>query len=156
MSEAEIWRLVRLAMPSPLLTEAEEAAVVLPPSLRDPAAILRTRMPPTCQLCGEPMPPGEEVFQYHGFSGPCPKPTKEATPVNPEVPEMFVPSPDRMLKWFEYAHLPEKLQAISKPFGDLAHRLATDVPSGPERTVALRKLLEAKDAAVRAALNPGC
>lgn len=27
-----------------------------------------------CQLCGEPMPPGEEMFQYHGYSGPCPKP----------------------------------------------------------------------------------
>lgn len=29
---------------------------------------------PLCQLCGEPMPTGEEVFNYHGFSGPCPKP----------------------------------------------------------------------------------
>ncbi len=27
-----------------------------------------------CQLCGEPMAPGEEMFNYHGFSGPCPKP----------------------------------------------------------------------------------
>jgi hypothetical protein len=27
---------------------------------------------PTCQLCGEPMPPGEEMFNYHGYSGPCP------------------------------------------------------------------------------------
>lgn len=27
-----------------------------------------------CELCGEPMPPGEEMFKYHGFSGPCPKP----------------------------------------------------------------------------------
>jgi hypothetical protein len=26
-----------------------------------------------CGLCGEPMPPGEEMFQYHGHSGPCPK-----------------------------------------------------------------------------------
>jgi len=29
---------------------------------------------PTCKLCGEPMPEGEEVFFYHGYSGPCPKP----------------------------------------------------------------------------------
>lgn len=29
---------------------------------------------PVCQLCGEPMPPGEEMFMYHGYSGPCPKP----------------------------------------------------------------------------------
>ena len=29
---------------------------------------------PTCGICGEPMPEGEEMFVYHGFSGPCPKP----------------------------------------------------------------------------------
>lgn len=62
---------------------------------------------------------------------------------------------ERMLKWFEFAHLPEKLQAVSKPFGELANHLCVTVQGGPERTVALRKLLEAKDAAVRAALNPG-
>lgn len=27
-----------------------------------------------CKICGEPMPPGEEMFNYHGFSGDCPKP----------------------------------------------------------------------------------
>ena len=62
---------------------------------------------------------------------------------------------ERMLKWFEYKHLPEHLQEISKPFGDLALNLCETVEPGPERTVALRKLLEAKDAAVRAKLNPG-
>ena len=30
--------------------------------------------PATCELCGEPMPPGEEMFKYHGYSGPCPVP----------------------------------------------------------------------------------
>lgn len=29
-----------------------------------------------CNLCGEPMPKGEEMFKYHGYSGPCPKPPK--------------------------------------------------------------------------------
>jgi hypothetical protein len=29
---------------------------------------------PLCKLCGEPMPEGEEMFNYHGYSGPCPKP----------------------------------------------------------------------------------
>lgn len=62
---------------------------------------------------------------------------------------------DRMMKWFAYSHLPEHLQAISKPFGDLARSICETIESGPERTVALRKLLEAKDAAVRAALTPG-
>lgn len=28
-----------------------------------------------CELCGEPMPEGEKMFKYHGYSGPCPKPT---------------------------------------------------------------------------------
>ena len=27
-----------------------------------------------CELCGEPMPPGEEMFKFHGYTGPCPKP----------------------------------------------------------------------------------
>ena len=58
----------------------------------------------------------------------------------------------RILKFFEYKHLPEKLQEISKEFHRLAWHLANTVPHGPELTVALRKLLESKDAAVRAAL----
>lgn len=29
---------------------------------------------PKCALCGEPMPPGEEMFKFHGYSGNCPKP----------------------------------------------------------------------------------
>lgn len=62
---------------------------------------------------------------------------------------------ERMLKWFAYEHLPEKLQAVSKPFGNLATLITTVVEPGPERTVALRKLLEAKDAAVRAVVTPG-
>jgi len=62
---------------------------------------------------------------------------------------------DRMLKWFEFEHLPERLQVVSKPFGLLARQLCRDIEPGPERTVSLRKLLEAKDAAVRAAVNPG-
>lgn len=37
----------------------------------------------TCVLCGEPMPPGEEMFQYHGYSGPCPKPPLSRHPEPP-------------------------------------------------------------------------
>jgi len=33
----------------------------------------RLRAEPKCLLCGELMPPGEEIFNYHGYSGPCPK-----------------------------------------------------------------------------------
>lgn len=63
--------------------------------------------------------------------------------------------PDRMLKWFEYDHLPPGLRDISAVFHFAAHKLAENVSPGPERTAALRKLLEAKDAAVRARLHPG-
>lgn len=59
---------------------------------------------------------------------------------------------DRMLQFFEYKHLPEKLQGISKEFNILANWVIDNLPSNPERTVALRKLLEAKDCAVRAEL----
>ena len=61
---------------------------------------------------------------------------------------------ERMLKWFEYQHLPEHLQEVSRPFWNLATTLCDRVEAGPERTVALRKLLEAKDAAVRAKVHP--
>ena len=61
-----------------------------------------------------------------------------------------------MLTWFEYAHLPERLQGMSSRFADLAHYVVANSEPGPERTVALRKLLEAKDAAVRSLVKPGC
>ena len=57
------------------------------------------------------------------------------------------------LKYFKYDHLPEKLQKVSKPFGDLAAQINNwECKDERERQVALRKLLEAKDAAVRACL----
>ena len=60
---------------------------------------------------------------------------------------------DRMLQFFEYEHLPANLQPISKPFHDLAWWVCATLPAGPERTVCLRKLLEAKDCGVRAAVD---
>jgi len=57
--------------------------------------------------------------------------------------------------YFTYDHLPEPLQSISKPFGDLALRMAHELPNSAELSTCLRKLLEAKDCAVRAALPPG-
>lgn len=57
-----------------------------------------------------------------------------------------------IMQFFAYQHLPEKLQAVSKPFGELAKTIVETLPRNPERSVALRKLLEAKDAAVRANL----
>lgn len=57
---------------------------------------------------------------------------------------------DRMLQFFEYAHLREDLQQISKPFGELAKWIVENLPENPERTAGLRKLLETKDCIVRA------
>lgn len=57
---------------------------------------------------------------------------------------------EHILQFFAYAHLPPHLQAVSKPFGDMAQQIVDSLPRNPERTVALRKLLESKDAAVRA------
>lgn len=56
-----------------------------------------------------------------------------------------------LAQFFAYEHLPGHLQEISKPFGELAETLM-DLPRNPERTAAFRKLLEAKDCAVRAKL----
>lgn len=66
---------------------------------------------------------------------------------------MNTPSPSAfILQFFTYTHLPESLRGISKPFADLAHEMAIALPDNPEKTVMLRKLLEAKDAAVRASV----
>lgn len=61
--------------------------------------------------------------------------------------------PSSTIKYFEYSHLPERLQAVSKPIGDLAQKLEADLPDGPEKSAGMRKLLEAKDCFVRAALE---
>ena len=61
---------------------------------------------------------------------------------------------ERMMKWFKYDHLPSHLQEVSVGFYDLAVGICDIVEPGPERTVALRKLLESRDAAVRATAIP--
>lgn len=53
-----------------------------------------------------------------------------------------------LLYLFHYSHLPPALQDNSRPFCELARRIVDTIPSNAERTVALRKLKEAKDAAV--------
>ena len=56
---------------------------------------------------------------------------------------------NKILKFFSYDHLPSHLQKVSKPFAELAIKIDEICPNGEEKSVALRKLLEAKDAAVR-------
>lgn len=57
-----------------------------------------------------------------------------------------------IMQFFSYEHLPANLQEVSRPFGELAEKINETLPRNPERSTALRKLLEAKDAAVRALL----
>jgi hypothetical protein len=63
------------------------------------------------------------------------------------------PGTQQLVRYFAWAHLPEALQAVSAPFGLLALQLLDVLPDNAELTTALRKLLEAKDCAVRAALD---
>lgn len=61
-------------------------------------------------------------------------------------------SSEPLLQFFEFKHLPEHLQVVSSKFHELANTIAETLPRNPERTVALRKLLESKDCAVRAVI----
>ncbi len=61
------------------------------------------------------------------------------------------PATKSLMQFFVYAHLPPHLQAISKPFAELAEKVA-EGPQNPETTAALRLLLQSKDCAVRAVL----
>lgn len=66
------------------------------------------------------------------------------------------PATTGLLRFFEYAHLPPRLQAVSAPCGKLARQMVERLPDGPELSAGLRKLLEAKDCFVRQALDaPG-
>jgi hypothetical protein len=58
-----------------------------------------------------------------------------------------------IVEYFKYEHLPEHLQVVSKPFGELAEKMNRTLPDGPEKTAGLRKLLESKDCMVRASLD---
>jgi len=57
------------------------------------------------------------------------------------------------IKFFAYEHLPERLQKFSKPVGELANFMETNLPEGPEKSAGMRKLLEAKDCFVRAIIE---
>lgn len=66
------------------------------------------------------------------------------------MPDQTPETLEHILQFFAFAHLPPTLKEVSRPFSHLAHNIVATIPRNPERTVALRKLLEAKDAAVRA------
>ena len=56
-----------------------------------------------------------------------------------------------IMKYFEYGHLPPKLQEVSAQLCELAKEMQKTLPDCPEKSAGLRKLLEAKDCFVRAA-----
>lgn len=60
-----------------------------------------------------------------------------------------------ILKYFQYSHLPSNLQEVSKPIAEMAVAFDGTLPDGAEKSAGLRKLLEAKDCFVRAALDKG-
>lgn len=57
------------------------------------------------------------------------------------------------MKYFDYEHLPTQLQTVSRPIGELARCMNRELPNCAEKNAGLRKLLEAKDCLVRAALE---
>lgn len=61
--------------------------------------------------------------------------------------------PTNVDKYFAFNHLPPHLQEISKPLAELRDLMETLLPDGPEKSTGMRKLLEAKDCFVRAALD---
>jgi hypothetical protein len=58
-----------------------------------------------------------------------------------------------ILDYFRYDHLPPNLRDVARPCAMLGLRMADDLPENPEVVAGLRKLLEAKDCFVRAALR---
>ena len=59
---------------------------------------------------------------------------------------------DAILRYFEYTHLPKDLADVGKEFHALAHSISRNLPDCLERSISLRKLLEAKDCAIRSVL----
>jgi hypothetical protein len=62
------------------------------------------------------------------------------------------PATQQVARFFEFGHLPEPQRRLSAPCYLLAEQMIRALPDGPELTVGLRKLLEAKDCFVRASL----
>lgn len=68
------------------------------------------------------------------------------------VPRFEVAGTHPLLRWFDHGHLPAEVQPFSRAPGDVARYMVASLPHSAELTAGLRKLLEAKDCFVRAAL----
>lgn len=78
-------------------------------------------------------------------------PKRPAGSKPPQVQASVADPKQHALRWFEYAHLPEEMQAISREVYALAEFMYDNLGSGAEKSAGLRKLLEAKDCFVRQA-----
>lgn len=108
---------------------------------------------PRCELCGEPMPQGEEMFKFHGYSGPCPKPPLPRPPslaeasqrlldlIN-ELPEEPGGQQDRVFAAYEFDDLRAALAALPKA--------PSPTPGEVEEALALDRLLSCARAGDRA------
>jgi len=69
------------------------------------------------------------------------------------TPETIASIHAPILVYFDYAHLPQHLQVVSKGLHAIAHEMDATLPDCAEKSAGLRKLLEAKDCFVRAQLS---
>lgn len=63
------------------------------------------------------------------------------------------PEVQRLHSYFAYRVLPPKMQKVARHFAVSADLMLQWLPDSPELVVCLRKLLEARDCALRCALN---
>lgn len=94
-----------------------------------------------CELCGEPMPAGEESFRYHGFSGSCPKPP---LPMSAASKTKAVEELSALVLKFDMLELPGQPKAMHMGTANLVHDLL-----GKARE------LEAENAELRFQLSAG-
>lgn len=76
----------------------------------------------------------------------------ELLPFDAALEDELLDAGEHIAQFFRFSHLRPELRNVSRPFAQLARTVLATVPRNPERTVALRKLLDAKDAAVRASI----
>lgn len=127
-----------------------------------------------CELCGEPLPAGEETFRYHGYSGDCPKPpkSKEAAPIEEQIVAIFHDFRARRLKNMvnnpdsitDESRVPEELSRLAEARAvydivkrDLGHYTAPDPDPAQERDHLARQceILLAENRDLRDAMRGG-
>lgn len=72
--------------------------------------------------------------------------------LSPDLWSSRHPSVAHFQRLFEFGHLPPHLKGVSAHLAVIAETMLIALPDGPELSAGLRKLLEAKDCFVRAAV----